>query len=190
MDRMYDLGPALIDVTWNAGGRLSNLTCEIVCYFSVHFGPRRRACTVRVVPEPKELVEYALKDAYKSGCQNILALRGDAPHASDKAGPSVEGGFSYAKDLIKYIRDTYDDYFDIGVAGYPEGHPEEEDIDQLIVYLKEKVDAGATFIITQMFYDVDNFINWVHKCRAAGITVPIYSGNYAHLDLRLVHAPC
>lgn len=174
MDRMYDLGPAFIDVTWNAGGRLSNLTCEIVSTSQSILG-LETCMHLTCTGMPKELVENALKDAYKSGCQNILALRGDAPHASDKWS-SVEGGFSYAKDLIKYIRDTYDDYFDIGVAGYPEGHPEEEDIDQLIVYLKEKVDAGATFIITQMFYDVDNFINWVHKCRAAGITVPIIPG--------------
>lgn len=174
MDRMYDLGPAFIDVTWNAGGRLSNLTCEIVSTSQSILG-LETCMHLTCTGMPKEMVENALKEAYKSGCQNILALRGDPPHESDKWS-SVEGGFSYAKDLIKYIRDTYDDYFDIGVAGYPEGHPEEEDVDQLIVYLKEKVDAGATFIITQMFYDVDNFINWVHKCRAAGITVPIIPG--------------
>lgn len=174
MDRMYDLGPAFIDVTWNAGGRLSNLTCEIVSTSQSILG-LETCMHLTCTGMPKEMVENALKSAYQSGCQNILALRGDPPHVNEKWS-SVEGGFSYAKDLIKYIKDNYDDYFDIAVAGYPEGHPEESDVDKLIVYLKEKVDAGATFIITQMFYDVDNFINWVQKCRAAGITVPIIPG--------------
>ena len=62
------------------------------------------------------------------------------------------------------------------MAGYPEGHPEAPDIDTDIIYLKEKLDAGATFVITQMFYDVDNFLEWVAKCRKAGIDVPIIPG--------------
>jgi methylenetetrahydrofolate reductase (NADPH) len=84
--------------------------------------------------------------------------------------------FSHAVDLIKYIRQCFGDYFDIGVAGYPEGHPEAKDIHMDIQYLKQKVEAGATFIITQMFYDVDNFLHWVAQCRAAGIHVPIIPG--------------
>lgn len=82
----------------------------------------------------------------------------------------------YAKDLIKFIREKYGDYFDICVAAYPEGHPEEQDPKVLIKYLKEKVDAGANFIITQMFYDVDNFLSWVKDCRDAGINIPIIPG--------------
>lgn len=174
MDRMYELGPAFIDVTWNAGGRLSNLTCEIVSTSQSILG-LETCMHLTCTGMPKELVTNALKEAYQSGCQNILALRGDPPHASEKWS-AVDGGFCYAKDLIKYIRDTYGDYFDIGVAGYPEGHPEEEDIDLLIQHLKEKVDAGGTFVITQMFYDVDNFIEWVAKCRKAGINCPIIPG--------------
>jgi len=88
----------------------------------------------------------------------------------------VSGGFHYAKDLVKHIRSTYGDYFDIGVAGYPEGCDDQDDPDLLLGHLKEKVDAGASFIITQMFYDVDIFLDWVKKCRAIGITVPIIPG--------------
>jgi methylenetetrahydrofolate reductase (NADPH) len=84
--------------------------------------------------------------------------------------------FSHALDLIHYIRQCFGDYFDIGVAGYPEGHPEAADIETDINYLKQKVEAGATFIITQMFYDVDGFLEWVAKCRKAGIVVPIVPG--------------
>lgn len=174
MDRMYGLGPAFVDITWNAGGRLSNLTCEIVETAQATLG-LETCMHLTCTGMPREVVENALKQAHDASCQNILALRGDPPHESEKW-TATEGGFSYAKDLVKYIRATYGDYFDIGVAGYPEGHPEEPDVDKLVGYLKEKVDAGATFVITQMFYDADNFINWVHKCRAAGITVPIIPG--------------
>jgi methylenetetrahydrofolate reductase (NADPH) len=104
-----------------------------------------------------------------------LALRGDKPREET---PQTAGGplFSHAVDLIKYIQQCYGDYFDIGVAGYPEGHPESPDIVTDIQYLKQKIDAGATFVITQMFYDVHNFLDWVTQCRAAGIHVPIIPG--------------
>ena len=84
--------------------------------------------------------------------------------------------FQHATDLINYIRQRYGDYFDIGVAGYPEGHPEAPDLETDIMYLKAKIDAGATFVITQMFYDVDMFLAWVTKCRNMGIYVPIIPG--------------
>lgn len=173
MDRMYGLNPQFIDITWNAGGRLSNLTCEMVSTAQSAIG-LETCMHLTCTRMPKQLVENALRDAYNAGCQNILALRGDPPAEGDWT--PTEGGFAYAKDLVKYIRDSYGDYFDIGVAGYPEGHPEEPNPDVLIPYLKEKVDAGATFVITQMFYDADNFIEWVRKCRAAGINVPIIPG--------------
>lgn len=116
-----------------------------------------------------------LQNAYNSGCQNILALRGDKPR--EEALPNVgDPMFSHATDLIKYIRQHYGDYFDIGVAGYPEGHPEAPNIETDIFYLKKKIEAGATFVITQMFYDVDNFLQWVTQCRAFGINVPIIPG--------------
>lgn len=170
MDRMYELEPQFIDITWNAGGRLSNLTCEMVQATQSVIG-LETCMHLTCAGMPQEMVDNALQSAYNSGCQNILALRGD---------PVKEGSenakFAYAKDLVKHIREKYGDYFDIGVAGYPEGHPEEDNIDLLIDYLKEKIDAGANFIITQMFYDVDNFIEWVSKCRKKGIMVPIIPG--------------
>jgi methylenetetrahydrofolate reductase (NADPH) len=104
-----------------------------------------------------------------------LALRGDKPR--EELPPEAGSpGFSYAVDLIKYIRERFGDYFDIGVAGYPDGHPEALDVETDIRYLKAKLDAGATFIITQMFYDVDLFLDWVRKCRKFGITCPIIPG--------------
>jgi len=125
---------------------------------------------------------------------NILALRGDPPREKEKW-VATEGGFQYAKDLVSHIRNTYGNHFDIGVAGYPEGCDDQSDVNILIDHLKEKVDAGATFIVTQMFYDADNFIEWIGKVRAKGITVPIIPGimpisTYASFLRRCNHMGC
>ncbi|KAL1885665.1 methylenetetrahydrofolate reductase (NAD(P)H) met13 [Paecilomyces lecythidis] len=174
MDRMHSWGPAFVDITWGAGGRLSDLTCEMVNVTQSIYG-LETCMHLTCTDMPREKIDAALQAAYKAGCTNILALRGDPPREKE-TWEAADGGFRYAKDLVKYIRDKYGNHFDIGVGGYPEGCDDNRDVDLLIDHLKEKVDAGSTFIITQMFYDVDNFINWVEKCRAKGITVPIIPG--------------
>ncbi|CCH41408.1 methylenetetrahydrofolate reductase (NADPH) [Wickerhamomyces ciferrii] len=174
MDRMYNVNPQFIDVTWNAGGRLSNLTTDIVQTAQSVLG-LETCMHLTCTNMPVDLIDKALKEAYDSGCQNILALRGDPPVEGGEW-TAVEGGFQHAKDLVKYIRNKYGNHFDIGVAAYPEGHPEETDIDLLIGFLKEKIDAGADFIITQMFYDAENFIEWCQKLRDQDINVPIIPG--------------
>ncbi|OKL57388.1 Methylenetetrahydrofolate reductase 2 [Talaromyces atroroseus] len=174
MDRMHDLGPAFIDVTWGAGGSRSDLTCEMVRIAQTVFG-LETVMHLTCTDMPREKVDAALEAAYNAGCTNILALRGDPPREHEKW-EAAEGGFRYAKDLVKYIREKYGNHFDIGVGGYPEGADDNPDVDLLIDHLKEKVDAGSSFIVTQMFYDVDNFLDWVQKCRAKGVNVPIIPG--------------
>ncbi|KAL8873891.1 MAG: hypothetical protein Q9174_000694 [Haloplaca sp. 1 TL-2023] len=174
MDRMHELGPSFIDVTWGAGGSSSQLTCEMVNVAQTVYG-YETCMHLTCTDMAKEKVDKALEEAYKAGCSNILALRGDPPRDNEKW-QAIEGGFRYALDLIKYIKEKYHDHFDIGVAGYPEGCDDQQDPEILMNHLKQKVDAGGTFIITQMFYDVDNFLSWVDKCRANGITVPIVPG--------------
>jgi methylenetetrahydrofolate reductase (NADPH) len=119
-----------------------------------------------------------------NGIQNILALRGDPPHGQDTF-VTIEGGFSCALDLVKHIKAKYGDYFGITVAGYPEAHPEvitseagatEEAYRKDLAYLKEKVDAGAEVIVTQLFYDTDIFLKFVSNCREIGIKCPIVPG--------------
>lgn len=173
MDRMYDLNPVFIDITWNAGGRLLTLTNEMVYTAQLTLGLEtcmHLTCTNMKV----ELIDEALKKAYDLGCQNILALRGDPP----LDGLESTGDFKYAKDLINYIRKNYGDHFNISVAAYPEGYGEgeEQDKDKVLYYLKQKCDAGANFIVTQMFYDVDNFISWCALVRKTGIDLPIIPG--------------
>ncbi len=105
----------------------------------------------------------------------MLALRGDPPRGSTDWIP-IENGFNYALDLIKYIKENFGDYFCIGCAGYPEVHLTATSREDDIRYLKEKVDAGAEFVITQLFYDNQIFIEWVKDCKLAGINCPIIPG--------------
>ncbi|OAX80068.1 hypothetical protein ACJ72_05609 [Emergomyces africanus] len=153
MDRMHGYGPSFVDITWGAGGRLSELTCEMVNVAQSVYG-LETCMHLTCTDMPREKVDAALQKKWEA----------------------TEGGFRYAKDLVKYIRNKYGNHFDIGVAGYPEGCEDQDDPELLMQHLKEKVDAGGTFIITQMFYDVDNFLDWVKKCRDNGITVPIIPG--------------
>ncbi|EXJ81105.1 methylenetetrahydrofolate reductase (NADPH) [Capronia epimyces CBS 606.96] len=174
MDRMHDLGPAFIDITWGAGGRHSQLTCEMVNAAQSHYG-LETCMHLTCTDMERTQVDEALRLAYKAGCTNILALRGDPPRDQEKW-EAKDAGFRYAKDLVRYIRARYGNHFDIGVAGYPEGCDDHRDVDLLVEHLKEKVDAGASFVVTQMFYDVDIFLGWVQKCRDRGIHVPIIPG--------------
>ncbi|TFY71539.1 hypothetical protein EVG20_g1469 [Dentipellis fragilis] len=175
IERMRQLGPEFIDITWNAGGRTSDLTSELVKTCQGLIGIEtcmHLTCTNM----PKEKVDIALRDAKRHGCRNVLALRGDPPMGKDEW-EAVEGGFVHGIDLVRHIRKEYGDYFDIAVPGFPQMQllpPEERALE--MKYLKEKIDVGVNLIFTQMFYDVDLFIEWVKTVREAGITVPIVPG--------------
>jgi methylenetetrahydrofolate reductase (NADPH) len=124
---------------------------------------------------PREKIDVALKEAKNAGIQNILALRGDPPRGQEEW-TKIETGFSYAADLVKYIRQEYGDYFCIGVAAYPEGHIELEDREMDLIYLRDKVQAGADYIVTQLFYDTDLYLDWLKKLKNMGIDIPILPG--------------
>ncbi|ETV95252.1 methylenetetrahydrofolate reductase [Aphanomyces invadans] len=174
MDRMALLEPLYCDMTWGAGGSTANKTIELSANAQKLSGLEmlmHLTCTNM----PKGSIKNALDSAKDAGIQNILALRGDPPRGQTEF-KECEGGFSFAIDLVKYIREEYGDYFCIAVAGYPEGHSDADDLDTDILHLKEKVDAGADFVVTQLFYDVKNYLKFVDKCRAVGVTVPIVPG--------------
>ena len=136
-----------------------------------------------------EEIESRLDNLAFLGINNILALRGDSMTGEKRFTPTP-GGYRYASELVEGIRnyqgsstyrrskglDTDDRYFCIGVGAYPEKHCEAPNIETDIANLKKKVDAGADYIITQMFFDNNIYYNFVAKCRAAGITVPIIPG--------------
>ncbi|KAF8817427.1 methylenetetrahydrofolate reduct [Phlegmacium glaucopus] len=175
IERMRALGPEFIDITWNAGGRTSDLTSEMVKTCQSLIGIEtcmHLTCTNM----PKEKVDIALEEAKQHGCRNVLALRGDPPTGKEQW-ESVEGGFVHGIDLVKHIRGQHGDYFDIAVAGFPQHMtlpPDQRDNE--FRWLKEKIDRGANFIFTQMFYDVELFISWAKAIREAGITIPIVPG--------------
>ncbi|EJU03439.1 methylenetetrahydrofolate reduct [Dacryopinax primogenitus] len=173
IERMRELGPEFIDITWNAGGRTSELTSELVRCCQRDLGIEtcmHLTCTNM----PAAKVDIALKEAKQWGCRNVLALRGDPPFGQEQW-TKTEDGFEHGIDLVKHIRAGYGDYFDVAVAGFPEAHNRHDREDEM-KFLKNKIDAGVDFIFTQMFWDVDLFIDWVKAVRAAGITCPIVPG--------------
>ena len=136
----------------------------------------------------KEETEYLLVDCHYLGINNVMALRGDAMKHQQYFEPT-KGGHQYAKELVsqiqnlnmgKYLHDVIeaDDKADfcIGVAGYPEKHIESPSLQSDLKRLKEKVDAGADYVVTQMFFDNKKYFNFVKKAREVGITVPIFPG--------------
>jgi len=122
-----------------------------------------------------EDVESRIKDFKFLGIENIMALRGDSLLGEKRFCPQP-GGYRYASELIEAIRSSEVRYFCVGVGAYPEKHFEAPNMETDIANLKRKVDAGADFIITQMFFDNSVFYDFCDRCRAAGINVPILPG--------------
>ncbi|CAH6721498.1 methylenetetrahydrofolate reductase 1 [[Candida] jaroonii] len=160
LNRMKELNPLFITVTWGAGGSTNEKSLELASICQKNLGITtvlHLTCT----NTNKEIIDNALRLAKKFGIRNILALRGDPPRSEEYWTPNCD--FQSSIDLIKYIRGEYDDYFCIGVAGYPEGHVDGSDTSNQnpkndIPFLVEKIKAGGDFIITQLFYDVDKFL--------------------------------
>ena len=202
--RMARHKPLYMDMTWGAGGGTSDLTLELCINAKEKYGMEPNmhlTCTNMDVAK----IKAGLEDAKAAGICNIVALRGDPPQGQEKWEAS-EGGFECALDLVKHMRAEHGDFFCISVAGYPEGHPEvikkvaegqvltdseavrvttledgqyvcsDADYAKEIAYLKQKVDAGADLIITQMFFDVKVYTQFVQDCKAAGINVPVVPG--------------
>eukprot|EP01119_Soliformovum_irregulare_P011238 TRINITY_DN27_c0_g1_i1.p1 TRINITY_DN27_c0_g1~~TRINITY_DN27_c0_g1_i1.p1 ORF type:complete len:583 (+),score=209.04 TRINITY_DN27_c0_g1_i1:93-1841(+) len=173
LQRMSSWGPSWIDVTWGAGGSTSTLTLEI-CNTAKNLIGVETMMHMTCTNMPKEEIRKALQTCKDYGIQNILALRGDPPRGEDWK--QVEGGFAHAIDLVKFIRAEFGNYFCVCVAGYPEGHTDSASLDEDLKFLKDKIDAGADMVISQLFYDVDLFVKWVERARALGIKVPIIPG--------------
>lgn len=173
IERMAQLNPSFIDITWGAGGSTAAMTIDIGTTAQNMVGIETQIHMTCTNMKREDLVA-AIQKAKDSGLQNILCLRGDPPKGSDEW-QQTHGGLTYARDLVKLIRELHGDYFGLAVAGYPEGHPNGS-YESDLKYLKEKVDAGADFVITQLFYDCDQFLQFVKDARAMGITCPILPG--------------
>ncbi len=174
IERMAALEPAFVDITWGAGGSTSELTLSIAENLQKFFGVdvmMHLTCTNMSVTKLDEVLDQV----HAAGIRNILALRGDPPRESEDW-EAAEGGFSYAHELVSHIRKRFGDEFCIAVAGYPEGHLEAEDRAACIRHLKHKVDCGADFVVTQLFFDVAEYAGFLERAKVAGIECPILPG--------------
>jgi methylenetetrahydrofolate reductase (NADPH) len=119
-------------------------------------------------------LKQTIAEFKSAGLKQIMALRGDPPKGETDFTPHPDG-LSYANELVQLIREVYPEC-DLGVAGYPEKHPEAPSLEIDLLNLKRKVDAGATFVTTQLFFDNSVYFEFVENCRRAGITIPILPG--------------
>ena len=172
-EEIAKLSPSFMSVTYGAGGGTSKYTLEIAKNIKEAYGVPTLA-HLTCVSSTKETVRERIAQIKDAGIENIMALRGDlTPElaASDRSG----WDYKHAIDLIHEIKASGAD-FCIGGACYPEIHPESANQKEDIKYLKEKVDAGCSFLTTQMFFDNNLLYNFLYKIREAGITVPIIPG--------------
>lgn len=166
------LDPSYISVTYGAGGGTRRKTVDLVQRIKNDVGIETMAHLTCVGADKREIADV-LDQLKSGGIENVLALRGDPP-AGETEFVATEGGFRYANELVSFIKDRYD--FCIGAACYPEKHPEAASHDVDIENLKRKVDAGVDFLITQLFFDNNDFDRFCDRAVQAGITVPIIAG--------------
>ena len=181
-DMNANLRPTFVTLTWRSAFKNENLWLKIGREIQTYGLDVLLHLTCHL---PRSDLKRVLKNAREAGIQNILALRGDPPIGESKWQP-CPGGFTNAIELVKLIREEHGDYFCVAVACYPEVHtdgwnsthlpPSTKTKDQDLAFLKEKCDAGADFMISQFFFDVDNYIGYIKRVKEYGINIPILPG--------------
>ncbi|CAG36341.1 methylenetetrahydrofolate reductase [NAD(P)H] [Desulfotalea psychrophila] len=173
LKQLIPLAPSYISITYGAGGSTREKTHDLVLRI-------RRETNLTVVSHltcvgsSRAEILRILKRYDEAGIHNILALKGDPPAPTDDAAETVDD-FLYAADLVGFIKRHFP-HMCVGVAGFPEGHPETPNRLQEIEHLRQKVEQGADYIVTQLFYDNHDFYDFSERCLQAGITVPIVAG--------------
>ncbi len=167
--------PTFVSITYGAGGTTRERTIRVVKKIHTQTNLTVMAHQTCIGHTRKEIIDI-LSQYKEIGVQNILALRGDIPQGQEETFVFPPDGCRYANELVSLIRETFGDWFSIGVAAYPEGHPESPDLDTDIHYFKKKVEAGAEFAITQMFFDNRYFYNYIEKLQKEGIDIPVIPG--------------
>ena len=179
IDELHPLKPTYVSVTYGAGGSTRQKTVDLVERIQTELKIRSMA-HLTCVGHTRDEIGEILDALWKADIRNILALRGD-PQAGQTTFTATEGGFANSSELVKYARARHD--FCIGVAGYPEGHPQCLNRTRDLEHLKQKVDNGGNFIITQLFFDNADFYRFRDTARAMGIKVPIVAGLMPILNL-------
>ncbi|MFQ3675076.1 MAG: methylenetetrahydrofolate reductase [NAD(P)H] [Endomicrobiia bacterium] len=169
VEQLKVLNPDFVSVTYGAGGT----TREKTVYVADKIQNNLQIPTVAhltCISATTDSISKTLDELKSKGIKNIMALRGDIP--KDDSQPFKD--FRYAVDLVKFIKKRWD--FCVGVAGYPEKHPESESLEKDIEYLKQKIDAGADYVVTQIFLNNEHFYNFKNKIFNSGIKVPVIPG--------------
>lgn len=166
------LNPSFVSVTYGAGGSSRARTLEVVKRIKSELEIEPMA-HVTCVGSTRDELRALLRELQHAGIENIMALRGDAPKDADGF-TATEGGFRYATDLIGMLASEF--AFSIGAGAYPEKHPEAHDVAADTRVAALKVDAGAEFLVTQFFFDNDDYFAYVERLRGAGVDVPVIPG--------------
>mgnify|MGYP001468901127 CR=1 FL=1 len=169
--RLEPLKPSFISVTYGAGGSTRENTHNLVKQIKrkTKLSP---AAHLTCIESTKEEIERIANDYWESGVRHIVALRGDRPKNQKSLGN--KGDFNYATDLIKFLKERFN--FQITVSAYPEIHPDSTSIEQEYDILKKKVDLGATKAITQFFFNVEYYFDFINGAQKRGIKIPIIPG--------------
>jgi methylenetetrahydrofolate reductase (NADPH) len=180
--KLEKLSPTFVSVTYGAGGGTMKNTSLVIRRIKQET-PLNPMPHLTCVDQSAGELKQILEDYKKGGIDNVLALRGDPPRGTDKF-TAPKDGFCYAIDLVKLA--VLVDGFSIGVAVYPEGHIEAPSLEKDMFYTKKKIDAGADFAITQMFFDNRYFYDFMERAEKAGITIPILAGIMPITDLERI----
>ena len=177
------MNPDFVSVTYGAGGSTRERTAQVSEILRREFGFTVMPHLTCVGHSRADLSEIADR-IHAGGFRNIMTLRGDPPKGEVTFTP-YKDGLRYASDLVALLKSRHPD-FCLGVGGYPEKHPEASSAEADLANLKRKVDAGASFVTTQLFFDNAVYYRFVDRCRAAGITVPIVPGIMPVLSLKQI----
>jgi methylenetetrahydrofolate reductase (NADPH) len=180
---LQKITPDFVSVTYGAGGSTRQRTAQVCDFLRRDFGFLVMPHLTCVGHTRAELADLA-DQIYAGGFRNIMTLRGDPPKGQTEFVP-YEDGLRYGSDLATLLKSRHAN-FCLGVGGYPEKHPEAPSLEVDLVNLKRKVDAGASFITTQLFFDNDVYYRFVDRCHAAGITIPIVPGIMPVLSLKQI----
>lgn len=183
IQELEELKPDFISVTYGAGGSTRDKSLEIASKVKNEFNTEVLAHLTCVQSTKDDILEI-LNEFKEKNIENILAMRGDPPKGETEF-TRAEGGFGYANELVEFIKSN--DGFSIGVAGYPEGHIEAPSLEVDLINLKRKVDAGADFIITQLFFNNEDFYRFRDRAIKIGIRVPIIPGIFPILNYKQVY---
>ncbi len=175
VDEFKKLNPAFCSVTYGAGGSTQGTTLEIVRRIR-HEAELEVMCHLTVVNQPKSQVRGVLDYLRDNDVENIIALAGDPPAGSEIDWAPHPEGYHHSRELVDEALAYDDGWFSVAVAGFPEVHPRAESREADLQYAKEKVEAGADVIITQLFFDNDDYYRYVDDLRALGVEVPIVPG--------------